>query len=102
MINHGIVKLSATANSSFNQGLFNTGYVNGIRYYRWDFGDGSPIFSGGASINHVYTNPGTYKVYVEVGDGFGHKAVAGPTLVNVGKYRLLFPYIFRSDTAGHR
>jgi len=28
--------------------------------YSWNFGDGTPSASGGASVNHVYSNPGTY------------------------------------------
>jgi PKD repeat protein len=28
--------------------------------YRWDFGDGSPSASGGASVTHTYAAPGTY------------------------------------------
>jgi PKD repeat protein len=28
--------------------------------YNWDFGDGSPSASGGASVTHTYANPGTY------------------------------------------
>ena len=96
------LNLTATANTSFNNGLINTSYVNSVRYYRWDFGDGSPIITGSASMDHIYSNLGVYKVYVEVGDGFGHKAVAGPTVVNVGKYRLLFPYFFNSDHPGHQ
>jgi hypothetical protein len=54
------------------------GYSNGIRYYRWDFGDGTPISYGAASINHTYTKVGTYQAYVEVGDGFGPKRSTVP------------------------
>jgi hypothetical protein len=28
--------------------------------YRWDFGDGTPSASGGGSVQHVYSSPGTY------------------------------------------
>lgn len=28
--------------------------------YTWNFGDGTPSASGGASVNHRYTEPGTY------------------------------------------
>jgi hypothetical protein len=28
--------------------------------YNWDFGDGTPSASGGASVNHPYALPGTY------------------------------------------
>lgn len=28
--------------------------------YSWDFGDGTPSASGGASVNHTYASPGTY------------------------------------------
>lgn len=28
--------------------------------YSWDFGDGTPSASGGASVNHSYSSPGTY------------------------------------------
>lgn len=28
--------------------------------YSWDFGDGTPSASGGASVKHTYAAPGTY------------------------------------------
>lgn len=38
----------------------------------WSFGDGSPAQStGGGSIEHVYTQPGTYEVSLTVGDASG-------------------------------
>jgi PKD repeat protein len=81
------VNLSETTTASFTDGLpypgFGSSYSNEILYTRWDFGDGTPPTNGGSSINHVYKKVGTYKVYVEAGDGFGHKAVTGPVIVNV-------------------
>jgi subtilisin family serine protease len=94
------VNLTATPKTSFTDGLYNTGYVNDIRYYRWDFGDSSPILYGGASMTHIYSGLGTYKVYIEVGDGFGHRAVAGPILVTVGKYSLFLPLFLKADQSG--
>jgi hypothetical protein len=83
------VNLSETTTASFTDGLpypdFGSSYANKILYTCWDFGDGTPHTMGGSSINHVYKKVGTYKVYVEAGDGFGHKAVAGPVIVNVVK-----------------
>jgi hypothetical protein len=60
-----------------------------ILYYRVDFGDGSPIevvapdSSGDLVVNHKYSSMGTFKVYVEVVDEYGHKAVNSAT-VQVG------------------
>ncbi|RAJ83064.1 gliding motility-associated-like protein [Chitinophaga dinghuensis] len=34
--------------------------------YTWEFGDGSPAQNGGATINHTYTQTGTYNVAVTV------------------------------------
>jgi large repetitive protein len=37
--------------------------------YTWDFGDGTT--ARGATVSHVYTEPGTYKVLLKVDDGSG-------------------------------
>jgi PKD repeat protein len=37
--------------------------------YLWDFGDGST--GSGATVSHIYTEPGTYKVVLTVNDGSG-------------------------------
>lgn len=37
-----------------------------ITFYEWNFGDGST--DSGASVNHVYTSPGTYEVTLKVKD----------------------------------
>jgi len=76
---------SATAVASFTGGTRFSGdpYTNEILYYKWNFGDGTGNYMGTDAMNHVFTKTGTYKVYVEVGDGFGHKAVAGPLAVTV-------------------
>lgn len=34
--------------------------------YSWDFGDGTPSASGGASVDHVYKTPGTYTATLTV------------------------------------
>lgn len=38
-------------------------YTNGgLKYYIWDFGDGSPAINGSSYINHVYADTGNYIV----------------------------------------
>ena len=65
------------ADATFTVDVTTTGYENRILYYRWDFGDGTPIqTTSTASVNHKYTKLGSYNAYVEVMDGFGHKAVS--------------------------
>jgi len=68
--------------------------------YRWDFGDGSPIYETLANpldptvslVNHKYPAMGTYKGYVEVWDIFGHKDVK-PFVVNVGYIIIFLPIV---------
>jgi len=45
--------------------------------FRWDWGDGSGIVSGGSSPTaaHTYADPGTYTVWVEGTDPMGHSAL---------------------------
>jgi subtilisin family serine protease len=76
---------SATAAFSFPEGTryVDDMYTNEILYYRWNFGDGSGYIDGTKAMTHTFTKTGSYKVYVEVMDGFGHKAVAGPMTATV-------------------
>jgi len=47
-----------------------------IVQYRWDFGDGSPFRTTAVpTISHIYDEPGTYTLRVEVTDEFGHKGL---------------------------
>ncbi|MEW5756792.1 MAG: PKD domain-containing protein [Pseudomonadota bacterium] len=67
-------------------------YFNGIRStddgkivsYEWDFGDGTQ--GKGQSVTHIYQNPGTYSVSLEIKDDKGEKAVASHSL-NIIKSR---------------
>ncbi|MCU1349933.1 MAG: peptidase [Acidobacteria bacterium] len=47
--------------------------------YRWDFGDGSIIFSPSSSVSHVYTKGGTFTANVTAYDGH-NKAVSVSTV----------------------
>jgi subtilisin family serine protease len=45
--------------------------------YRWDFGDGSPVWeTDQPTAAHQYTQPGTYHVRVEATDSWGHRAIS--------------------------
>lgn len=45
--------------------------------YRWDFGDGTPIFeTDQATVVHQYAQPGTYQPRVEATNTWGHKAIS--------------------------
>jgi len=50
--------------------------------YRWDFGDGTPYstWSASNSATHTYTNPGNYRVRVEVIDSLGNHAIRTSTI----------------------
>ncbi|HEX3044018.1 MAG TPA: PKD domain-containing protein [Bacillota bacterium] len=48
--------------------------------YSWNFGDGSPVQSGGATASHIYQNAGTYNARVTVSDGKGGTTSAGQTI----------------------
>lgn len=50
--------------SAFDPGTDQQPFLN----YSWDFGDGSPSASGGASVSHVYSAPGTYVATLTVCD----------------------------------
>lgn len=61
-----------------------TGFKNSILYYRWDFGDGTAIqTTDKPNAVHGYARAGTYTVYAEAVDAFGHKAVASQALTVV-------------------
>ncbi len=38
--------------------------------YLWDFGDGSPLFTGGPEVSHLYADLGNYQVVLKVQDDF--------------------------------
>lgn len=58
-----------------------TGFENSILYYRWDFGDGTAVqTTEEPEAVHGYARPGTYTVYAEAVDAFGHKAVTSQSL----------------------
>jgi len=86
---------TVTVNATTSVTTTTTGYTNEVLLYRWDFGDGSPIQTTTVpTATHGYANFGFYQVYVEVTDGFGHKAVAGPVVVEVGSH-LYLPIVIR-------
>ncbi|MFI5195469.1 MAG: PKD domain-containing protein [Chitinophagales bacterium] len=59
-------------------------YPYSISSYQWNFGDGSPIVSGGVSISHTYTTPGTYTCTVNIVTANGCTAMAVlPVLVGI-------------------
>lgn len=51
--------------------------------YEWDFGDGDSS-SGGSSLGHVYSQPGTYVAKASVRDGAGNKGSGSVTVVVSG------------------
>ncbi len=58
-----------------------TGFENSILAYRWDFGDGTAIqVTDVPQAVHGYARAGTYTIYAEAVDAFGHKAVTSQTL----------------------
>jgi subtilisin family serine protease len=82
------LKADVTTNITGNVGI----------YYRWDFGDGTPIVvTGGNTARHQYMVYGTYTPRVEVTDMYGHRAVSSPGKVQIGYQvhllRLLKNYI---------
>jgi hypothetical protein len=69
-----------------------------IAYYRFDFGDGSPIVElmtsdDTAFVNHKYPDWGTYTAYIEAVDIFGHSKVTTAN-VTIGN-RLYLPILGR-------
>ena len=73
--------VTATVSAATSVVTTTTGFVNEIQYYRWDFGDGTSIQTTNKPMApHGYAHSGIYNVYVEVGDSFGHKAVAKQVL----------------------
>ena len=69
--------------------------------YSWDFGDGTPpaapSASGGASVFHSYTTPGTYTAILTVANEDGQSSSASRT-VSVVKRTVTVGYL--GDTAG--
>ena len=65
--------------------------------YSWDFGDGTPSASGGPSVLHAYTTPGTYTGTLTVTNEDGQSASASRT-VNVVKRTVSVGYL--GDNAG--
>jgi PKD domain len=51
-----------------------------IVQYRWDFGDGSAIVTGGPSVAHRFDARRAYDARVEVTDSLGHVTVAHVTV----------------------
>ena len=51
-------------------------YPFGITSYQWNFGDGSPVVTGGVSISHTYTSPGNYTCTVNIVTANGCTATA--------------------------
>jgi hypothetical protein len=72
--------------------------IGDVLQCRFDFGDGSPVQTvspgagGTCSVNHKFPNMGDYHTLVEVMDSYGHKAVVGPTVVQIG-YQILMPFV---------
>jgi len=65
--------------------------------YSWDFGDGSPSASGGASTFHAYASPGTYTAKLTSCDQFVACAFAS-RVVNVVRRNTTTAYL--GDTSG--
>jgi hypothetical protein len=87
--------ITITVQASTSITTTTTGFHNSIVSYRWDFGDGTPIqVTAGPSAVHGYRQLGSYQVYVEAVDAYGHHAVAGPITVSVGS-RIYLPFVIR-------
>jgi hypothetical protein len=87
--------ISITVQATTSITTTTTGFRNSIVRYRWDFGDGTPIqVTAEPSAVHGYRQLGTYHVYVEAVDAYGHHAVAGPITVSVGS-RMYLPFVNR-------
>ncbi len=56
-------------------------YPYGISSYQWNYGDGSPVVSGGATISHTYTTPGSYTCTVNIVTANGCPATATLTVL---------------------
>ncbi|HID25983.1 MAG TPA: PKD domain-containing protein [Thermoplasmata archaeon] len=52
-----------------------------ITSYTWDFGDGTSVATGDATVNHTYVEAGVYNVTLTVTDVFGRKASDTTTVV---------------------
>jgi len=60
---------SANTNISFDGSSSFDRNGDGIQYYWWDFGDGTPEFkTSSTTTNHKFTSAGTYKISLAVGD----------------------------------
>jgi hypothetical protein len=62
------ISLSFDASTSLDPAGLNKGIVE----YLWDFGDGTYISSTTSSINHTFSEVGTFPVYLSVKDGDGN------------------------------
>lgn len=62
---------------------FNSTVTNGTSpyFYHWDFGDGTT--ASGARPNHLYTQPGTYKVHLTVTDSESRVTMSDELTVTV-------------------
>jgi subtilisin family serine protease len=87
--------ITITVQASTSITTTTTGFHNSIVSYRWDLGDGTPIqVTAEPSVVHGYRQLGTYQVYVEAVDAYGHHAVAGPIMVSAGS-RIYLPFVSR-------
>lgn len=60
--------------------------------FSWDFGDGSPSASGGASVSHSYSQPGTYTATLQSCDPLGNCGSASAA-VTVRKRNVTAAYL---------
>lgn len=90
---HDMVTLAVDATQTFTS----TAYPAEIQQTRWDFGDGSPIYTTDASeVQRLYEEPGRYTVQVEVTDDYGHKVLLSDE-VRVAR-KIYLPLVFKSYT----
>ena len=83
--------LTATAASSSGAGIVQ---------YRWDFGDKSPIETGGPTVTHRFHARKAYDARVEVTDSLGHVTVAH-VVVDLTLRAFSFPTGRGAHAAGH-
>lgn len=73
--------------SAFDPGTDQEPFLN----YTWHFGDGASSGSGGASVSHVYSTPGTYTATLTACDP-ENLCATSPTEVVVGQHATVLSY----------
>lgn len=60
---------------------------DGTLRYRWDFGDGHTLEAEGATVEHLYEDPGTYAVVVVAFDEQGNESAPASVVITVANAR---------------